>query len=274
MTEPFNDFSRLCVHTMTTKPWTLEQAVDGYTRAGIPGITVWREHVAPLGAKKAAKLLRDAEMNVVSLCRGGFFVASGAQAREQAKGENRRAIEEAAELGAPVLVLVCGAAPEVDLPRARQQIFDAIHAIEPDARAAGVRLAIEPLHPMYADSRSAINTLEQANNIVFALNSPMVGVAVDVYHCWWDPFLRSEISRAGRSIFAFHVCDWRTPTRDLLTDRGMPGDGCINLREIRGWVEQAGFKGFVEVEVFSDQYWGWDQEKLVERIKRAWKQHA
>lgn len=274
MPDKMKDLSRCCIHTMTTKPWTLQEAVDGYARAGVRGITVWREHLAPMGAAKAAKLLRDAEMKVVSLCRGGFFVATGAAAREEARAETRRAIDEAAEIGAPVVVLVCGASPEVDLPRARQQILDGIHILEPHAKAAGVKLAIEPLHPMYADTRSAINTLEQANNIVFALDTPWVGVAVDVYHCWWDPFLRAEIQRAGKSILAFHVCDWRVPTRDLLTDRGMMGEGCININEIRGWVEQAGFNGFAEVEIFSEQYWGWDQAKLVERIKRAWLNHV
>ncbi len=274
MTEKMRDFSRLCIHTMTTKPWTLQEAVDGYLAAGVPAITVWREHIAPLGAPATGKLLRESGLKVASLCRGGFFTATGASDREKARAENRRAIDEAAEIGAPLVVLVCGATPGLDLPMARQQILDGIHAVEPHAKAAGVKLAIEPLHPMYADTRSAINTLEQANNLVTTLDSPWVGVAVDVYHCWWDPFLRSEIQRAGKSIFAFHVCDWRVPTRDLLNDRGMPGEGVINIPEIRGWVERTGFNGPVEVEIFSNEYWAWDQAKLVERIKRAWLAHV
>ena len=270
MPDKLTDLSRLCIHTMTTKPWSLEEAIEGYTRAGVPGITVWRQHLEPYGAKEAGRMLRESGLKVVSLCRGGFFVATGATARENARADNRRAIDEAAEIGAPHVVLVCGADPGVDLPMARQQILDSIHAIEPHAKAAGVKLAIEPLHPMYADTRSAINTLEQANNLVTALDSPWVGVAVDVYHCWWDPFLRAEIKRAGKSLLAFHVCDWRMPTRDILNDRGMPGEGCINIREIRGWMEMCGYHGMIEVEIFSNQYWEWDMVKLVDRIKRAY----
>ncbi len=270
MTDKLTDFSRLAIHTMTNKPWNLEQAIDGYCRAGVPGITVWREAIEPYGVKEAARMLKASGLKVVSLCRSGFFVATGAMDREQARTENRRAIDEAAEIGAPHVVLVCGANPGVDLPMARQQILDGIHAIEPHARAAGVKLAIEPLHPMYADTRSAVNTLEQANNLVTALDSPFIGVCVDVYHCWWDPFFRAEIQRAGKTMLAFHVSDWRVPTRDLLNDRGMMGEGCINLREIRSWVEKNGFHGMIEVEIFSNQYWEWDQDRLVERIKRAW----
>jgi sugar phosphate isomerase/epimerase len=270
MTDKLTDFSRLAIHTATTKPWNLEQAIAGYTRAGVPGITVWRDALEPYGVKEAAKMLKDSGLKVVSLCRGGFFVASSAADREKARAENRKAIDEAAEIGAPHVVLVCGASPDVDLPMARQQILDGIHAVEPHAKAAGVKLAIEPLHPMYADTRSAINTLEQANNLVLALDSEWIGVCVDVYHCWWDPFFRAEIQRAGKSILAFHVSDWRVPTRDLLNDRGMMGEGCIDLREIRGWVEKVGFHGMIEVEIFSNQYWEWDMDRLVDRIKRAW----
>ncbi len=270
MPDKLADFSRLAIHTMTNKPWTLAQTIDAYGRAGVPGITVWRQHIEPYGLKEAARMLKASGLKVVSLCRGGFFVATGAMDREKARTDNRRAIDEAAEIGAPLVVLVPGATPGVDLPMARQQILDGIHAVEPHAKAAGVKLAIEPLHPMYADTRSAVNTLEQANNLVMALDSDSVGVCVDVYHCWWDPFLRAEIQRAGKSILAFHVSDWRVPTRDLLNDRGMMGEGCINIREIRGWVEMVGFRGMIEVEIFSDQYWEWDQDRLVERIKRAW----
>jgi sugar phosphate isomerase/epimerase len=270
MTDKLKELSRLSIHTMTTKPWTLAQAIDGYRAAGVPGISVWREHLADCGLKKGAQLLHESGLKVVSLVRAGFFAATGAMDREKARTETRKAIDEASEIGAPVLVLVCGAVPGLDLAMARQQILDGIHAIEPHAKAAKIKLAIEPLHPMYADSRSAINTLEQANNLVIALDSPWVGVAVDVYHCWWDPFLRAEIKRAGKSLFAFHVCDWLSPTRDLLNDRGMMGDGCINIPEIREWVESVGFHGPIEVEIFSDQYWTWEQSSLVERIKQAY----
>ncbi|MCD6288224.1 MAG: sugar phosphate isomerase/epimerase, partial [Candidatus Hydrogenedentes bacterium] len=142
------------------------------------------------------------------------------------------------------------------------------------AESAGVKLAIEPLHPMYADSRSAVNTLGQANDMVAALGLKSVGVTVDVYHLWWDPNLETEIKRAGDSILSFHVCDWRTPTRDLLTDRGFMGEGCIDIKRIRGWVESAGFDGYIEVEIFSDELWAADQAEFVDRIKSAYLQHV
>lgn len=270
MVDPLPDCSRLCIHTMTTKAWTLREAIDGFTREGVPGITVWRQHLEPYGAKEAGRMLRDSGLRVASLCRGGFFPASSGQAREDARNDNRRAIDEAAEIGAPLIVLVCGAVPGIPLPEARQHIIDGIAAVLPQARAAGVRLAIEPLHPMYADNRSAVNTLEQANNMVTALGSEWVGVTVDVYHVWWDANLEGEIRRAGKNILSFHVCDWRTPTRDLLNDRGLMGEGCIDIRKIRGWVEQTGFNGPIEAEIFSDELWGQDPAQLVRRIKNAY----
>jgi len=274
MAGKLQDTRRMCVHTQTTKPWSLAEAIEGYTKASIPGITVWRDHIEPYGAEEAGKMLRDSGLEVVSLCRGGFFPATSGQARLEARSENRRIIDEAATIGAPLVVLVCGAAPEIELPVARQMILDGIADIEPHAKAAGVKLAIEPLHPMYADNRSAINTMDQANNLVMALGSDHVGIAVDVYHVWWDSFLKAEIARATGSIFAFHVCDWRTPTRNMLTDREIMGKGCIRIREIREWVDQAGFKGFIEVEIFSEEYWAQDQDKYLWRLKSAYMNHV
>lgn len=274
MSNPLTDTRRMAVHTITTRPLNLEQAVELYASEEIPYVTVWREHLEPYGAKKAAKIIKKAGLKVSGLCRGGFFVATGGMAREQARAENRKIIDEAAELGAPVVVLVCGAVPGMPLTEARQQILDGIHSIEPHAKAAGVKLAIEPLHPMYSDDRSAINTLDQANNLVMALGSSFVGVAIDVYHLWWDPYLRSEIKRTTGSIFSFHVCDWRTPTRDILNDRGVMGEGCINVAEIRSWVDAAGFDGPIEVEIFSDEYWALDQKRFVKRIKHAYLNHT
>ncbi|MBP8129004.1 MAG: sugar phosphate isomerase/epimerase [Candidatus Hydrogenedentes bacterium] len=270
MTAPLTDFSRLCLHTITTKPWSLTQIIDGYTRAGIPAVTVWRMHYEDCGALEAAKRLRDSGLRIVSLCRGGFFTGTNARERQEAKDENRRIIDEAAALGTSLIVLVCGATPGLPLAEQRQQILDGIAAVLPHAQAAGVRLSIEPLHPMFAADRCAVNTLEQANNMVTALHSDWVGVTVDVYHLWWDPYLKPEIERAGRSIFSFHVSDWRTPTRDLLNDRGLMGEGCIDIRGIRAWVEATGFHGDIEVEIFSNWYWEQDQTSFVERIKEAY----
>ena len=259
------------MHTITTKPWPLERAIDEYQRAGVKGITVWRDTLADLGPARAGERLRQSGLEVVSLCRGGFFPHADPAGREKALDDNRRAIDEAAAIGAPFVVLVCGAVPGQPLAVSRDQIQAGIEAVLPHAEANGVGLAIEPLHPMYADDRSAINTMKQANDMAEAIGHPRVGVAVDVYHLWWDPDLRAEILRCGRGgwLFAFHVCDWKTPTADLLLDRGLPGEGCIDMRGIRGWVEEAGFSGFCEVEIFSKKYWAEDQGEFLGKIQKA-----
>jgi sugar phosphate isomerase/epimerase len=268
------DLSRLCVHTMTTKPLSLAQACSAYAARGVAGITVWRQHLAPQGVAESARILCDSGLRVVSLCRGGFFPAGDEQGRQAAIEDNMRAVDEAAGIGAPLIVLVCGAVPGMPLNEARAWIAEGISAVAPHARKAGVSLAIEPLHPMYADSRSAVNTMQQANDMVEALALDNVGVAVDVYHLWWDPNLESEIRRAGDTIRAFHVCDWRTPTRDLLNDRALMGDGCVPVRRIRQWVEETGFSGPIEVEIFSDEWWATDQSEFLDRICRAYLEHV
>lgn len=276
MAEAITDLSKLCVHTITTKPWPLETAIDRFAAHGVQGITVWRQALEGRDITQSGRRIREAGLNVVSLCRGGFFPAQSAADRQLAIDDNRRAIDEAAALGAPLIVLVCGAVPGQPLAVSRQQIQDGIEAVLDQAAEAGVKLAIEPLHPMYADSRSAVNTLRQANDMCDAIDSPWVGVAVDVYHLWWDPELAAEIRRCGEAerIFAFHICDWRTPTEDLLNDRGLMGEGCIPIRQIRGWVEDAGFDGFNEVEIFSDRYWRGDQEEFLKQIVTAYRQHS
>lgn len=269
-----NDISRLCIHTMTTRSWTLAEAAAAYARASVPAITVWRQHLAPEGLGTSRRILDDAGLQVAGLCRGGFFPAETEAARQEAIDDNRRAIDEAAAIGAPLVVLVCGALPAVSLTESRKMITDGIAAVLDHAEAVGVKLAIEPLHPMYADTRSAVNTLAQANDMAEAIAHPSVGVAVDVYHLWWDSSLENEISRAGKRIFAFHVCDWRVPTRDMLNDRGLMGEGCIDIKQIRAWVEGTGFAGPVEVEIFSNDYWSMDQIEYVEVLKRAYLEHV
>ena len=270
------DLSRLCIHTITTKPWPIETAIEHFSARGVAAMTVWRDALEGRDIAATGKRIRDAGMDVVSLCRGGFFPAETAAAREEALDDNRRAIDEAAALGAPLVVLVCGAVPGQPLDVSRSQIQEGIEAVLPHAQAAGVKLGVEPLHPLYADSRSAVNTMAQANDICARIDSPFVGVVVDVYHLWWDPDLEREIRRCGQmgKLFAFHVCDWRTPTEDLLNDRGLMGEGCINIRQIRGWVEEAGFDGYNEVEIFSDRYWAMEQEQVLERIVEAYTNHA
>ncbi|HVU36720.1 MAG TPA: sugar phosphate isomerase/epimerase family protein [Opitutales bacterium] len=269
------DFSRLCLHTITTKPWSLDVACREYARAGVKGISVWRDTLAGRDVPAAGRQLRDAGLSIVSLVRGGFFPAADATGRQKAIDENRRCIDEAAALGAPIIVLVCGAVAGQPLAESRRQIAAGIAAVLPHAKAAGVKLAIEPLHPMYADTRSAINTLKQANDLAAQFDAA-VGVAVDVYHLWWDDQLEAEIARCGRlgKLLAYHVCDWRSPTVDFLNDRGLMGEGCIPLREIRGWVEAAGFGGFIEVEIFSNRLWQLDQVEFLRQIQEAYLRHS
>ena len=276
MPSPLTDLSRLCLHTITTKPWSIEEAVPRYAAAGVKGITVWRQALEGRDIAAVGRSIRDHGLSIVSLCRGGFFPATAAAARQQAIDDNRRCIDEAAALGAPLIVLVCGAVPGLPLAESRRQIAEGIATVLPQAAAAGVRLAIEPLHPVYAADRSAINTMAQARELCEQLQSPWLGVAVDVYHVWWDPALEQEIAALGRqgTLAAFHVCDWRTPLLDVLNDRGLMGEGCIPIREIRGWVEQTGFRGFNEVEIFSNRLWATDQDRFLEQIKEAYLTHS
>jgi sugar phosphate isomerase/epimerase len=276
MTTSPPDLSRLCIHTITTKPWSLETAVARYAATGVKGITVWRQALDGRDVRKAGADIRNAGLSIVSLCRGGFFSGATEAQRLQAIDENKRCIDQAAELGAPLIVLVCGAVPGQSLEDSRRQITDGIAAVLPHAAAAGVKLAIEPLHPMYADDRSAVNTMGQARAICGAIRSPWLGIALDVYHVWWDERLEEEIAACGRegTLFAFHVCDWRTPTVDLLNDRGLMGEGCIPIRKIRGWVERAGFRGFNEVEIFSQRLWATDQDAFLGRIVSSYSTHV
>ncbi len=272
MTPPrLTDTSKLCLHTITTKPWPIEVAMDKYAEAGIGGITVWRQALEGRNIANIGEQLRSRSLEIVSLCRGGFFPARTAGDRAAAIEDNRLAIREAAELGAPMIVLVCGAVPVQSLEESRKQIADGIAAVLPLAEEHGIRLAIEPLHPMYADDRSAVNTMASANAICDQIDHPLLGIAADVYHIWWDPDLKEQIRISGEKnrLFAFHLCDWMTPTTDLLNDRGLMGEGCIDLKGIRAMVESAGFKGFNEVEIFSNRWWAKDQDDFLQAIKIA-----
>ena len=268
------DLSQLCIHTITTKPWDIEEAAKNFSAAGIKGITVWRDALEGRNIKQTGRMLRDYGLNIVSLCRGGFFASKDAAKRKAAIKDNKHAIEEAVKLGTSLIVLVCGADPSQSLEDSRNQIGEGIETILPHAAAAKIKLAIEPLHPVYADTRSAINTLAQANDLAEAFNSPYVGVAVDVYHLWWDASLQKEIERCGENnhLFSFHIGDWNVPTTDLLLDRGLMGDGCIPINKIRSWVEATGFSGFYEVEIFSTKYWSEDQSLFLEKIIKAYKE--
>ena len=264
---------RLCVHTITTKPLTLEECLVQFPQHGVSGITIWRQALEGRDLGAVARQTRDTGLEVVSLCRGGFFPAATAAGRQTAIDDNLKAIEQAHAIGAPLIVLVCGAVPGQSLVESRKQIADGIAAVLPAAEQAGVKLAIEPLHPMYADDRSAVNTMRQAHEICDVLGSPKaVGIALDVYHVWWDPELKAQIDLAGQTgrLQAFHICDWRTPTIDLLNDRDLMGEGCINIKEISGWVDATGFTGYREVEIFSNRLWAMDQQVFLEKISQSY----
>jgi sugar phosphate isomerase/epimerase len=263
------DPSLLSINTATVRAqWSLPDIIAGLVRHGIRGIAPWRDQVAATGLDEAARRIRDAGLVVTGLCRGGMFPAEDRAGRQAAFDDNRRAVDEAITLGAQCLVLVVGGLPRDrsgkivsrDLIGAREMVRDGIGLLHEHAQSAGMRLAIEPLHPMYAADRACVNTLAHANDLCDELapnGKDGLGVAVDVYHVWWDPDLRAEIMRAGEHerLFAYHICDWLVPTQDLLNDRGMMGDGVIDLRLIRSWMEDSGYHGMHEVEIFSSQNW-------------------
>ncbi len=270
------DFSQdhrwLSINTATVRRQNGEETglariIDQCAQRGIRAISPWRDQVAAAGLGKVAAQLRAHGMALSGYCRGGFYPAPDAAGLKAALEDNRRAIDEAKTLDAPCLVLVVGSLPGAlagnaaykDIGRARAEVHDGIAASLEYAREVGMPLAIEPLHPMQAAERACINTLEQALDICDELDpgkTGMLGVALDIYHVWWDPKLAQQVARAGKQrLLAYHVCDWLTPTRDLLNDRGMMGDGVVELKKIRGWVEAAGFAGYSEVEIFSTQDW-------------------
>ena len=268
------DHRWLSINTATLRgAGSLDAIIEACARHDIRAIAPWRDQVAAIGIERAARLVREHRLELSGYCRGGMFPALDAAGRRAALDDNRRAVDEARQLDAACLVLVVGSLPGAlagapaskDLFAARNDVRDGIAATLEYARGIGVPLAIEPLHPMYAADRACVNTLEQALDLCDALDPrrerdgadcAALGVAVDVYHVWWDPKLEAQIARAGRDrLLAFHVCDWLVPTRDLLNDRGMMGDGVIEIARIRAWVEAAGFAGYSEVEIFSAENW-------------------
>jgi sugar phosphate isomerase/epimerase len=277
MRELSGDLRHLSINSATARhQLTLPAFIEACARRGIPAIDPWRDQVHAVGLLQVAKHVKDAGLALTGYCRGGFFPAIDAAGLRAALEDNRRAVDEAKALGASCLVLVAGALPgalcgtpahrNIDL--ARTQVMDGIAATLEYARSVSVPLAIEPLHPMQAADRACINTLEQALDICDALEpsrSGALGVALDVYHTWWDPKLAAQIARAGRErLLAYHVCDWLVPTRDLVNDRGMMGDGIIELKKIRSLLERAGYAGYVEVEIFSRAWWTRPADELLD----------
>ncbi len=263
----------LCIHTITTKPWNLETAARKYGAAGVKGMSIWLDAARgfPGAMADAGRMVRGEGLDIVSYVRGGFFTALDGTDRQKAIGENKKIIDEAAELGAPLIVLVVGATPGQSLFESRKQVAEGLAAVLPHAQAEGVKLGIEPLHPMYADSRSAVSTLGQANAICDVLDHPHLGITLDVFHVWWDDQLESGIKTAGEKgrLFSFHICDWKDRPDDMLNDRGLMGEGVIDIAQIRRWVRAAGFSGYEEVEIFSNRYWAMDQDEFLVKIKHA-----
>jgi len=272
------DHRWLSLNTATVrKQGDLAQIIDACARHGIRAIDPWREQVASIGLDRAVRAVRDTGLELSGYCRGGMFPADAAH-RIAARDDNRRAVDEAKALGAPCIVLVAGGLPQYsrpgsaaskDIAAARAQVEDGLAELLVYAREAKLPLAIEPLHPAYAADRACVNTTRHALDICDRLDprrSGALGVALDVYHIWWDPEVKEQIARAGKDrIKAFHVCDWLVPTKDILNDRGMMGDGVIDIRNLRGAVEAQGYAGYSEVEIFSNDWW----EKPMDEVLRT-----
>lgn len=269
--------ARLSLNQMTTKYWNVREAVEGCVHAGIPAIGLWREPVESTGLARAAKMVADAGLRVSSLCRGGFLTADAPAERRAALDDNRRALDEAAELGTGCLVLVVGGLPEGsrDLPGARRRVVDGLAELAPYAEERGVRLAIEPLHPMYCGDRAVVSTLGQALDMAEPFPVRQVGVVVDAFHVWWDPAVSREIQRAGERIASFQVCDWILPLpADVLLARGMMGDGVIDFRPLAAGVAEAGYTGDIEVEIFNADVWAAPADDVVATMARRYVTHV
>jgi sugar phosphate isomerase/epimerase len=270
-----SDFSRLSLNSATTKKWTLAEVVDGCVRAGIPAIAPWRDRVEEAGLDKAAKLIKDAGLRVSSLCRGGFLTAADSDGQAVALADNRAAVLEAAVLDTRELFLVVGglAPGEKDIVAARRRVADRLADLVPFATENGIRLVLEPLHPMYAADRAVISTLGQALDLATPFDAQAVGVAVDTFHVWWDPELKAQIERAGREdrIASYQVCDFNMPiAADPLLSRGFMGDGVIDFATIGTWVREAGYTGDIEVEIFNQEIWDADGDAVLETIKERY----
>ncbi|KFF96608.1 sugar phosphate isomerase [Streptomyces scabiei] len=278
-TSTSNGLERFSINQMTVKQLSMPELVTSCVELGITGVGLWREPVAEHGLDATAKLVRDAGLSVTTLCRGGFFTAIDPTERAAALADNRKAIDEAATLGTDTLVLVSGGLPagSKDLHGARERIADALSELGPYAASNGVRLAIEPLHPMFASDRCVVSTLSQALDIAERFPADQVGVTVDTYHIWWDDTAPAAIARAGASgrIHTFQLADWITPLpQGVLTGRGQIGDGAIDMREWKSYVETAGYTGPIEVELFNDELWAGDGRELLAQTARRFVEHA
>ncbi|CAL9449712.1 MULTISPECIES: sugar phosphate isomerase/epimerase family protein [Streptomyces] len=274
-----SDLTRFSINQMTVKQLTLPDLVTACRDLGVPAVGLWREPVQEYGVEAAAGLVRDAGLAVTTLCRGGFLTAVDADERAAALADNRRAVDEAATLGTDTLVLVSGGLPPgtKDLRAARERIADALTELAPYAEDHGVKLAIEPLHPMFASDRCVVSTLTQALDLAERFPAHQVGVTVDTYHIWWDDTAPEAIARAGaqQRIHTFQLADWITPLPEgVLNGRGQIGDGAIDMREWQGYVEAAGYTGAIEVELFNEDLWARDGRELLAETARRWAENV
>ena len=266
-------YQNVALHTFTNKPWSISECIENYARRGIGGISIWKETVADQNLKKVRQQYTDAGLTPVSYVRGGFFTGETEEARQNALADNRQLIRDAAELGMPSLVLVCGATIGQSPLTNRNQIRDGIAALVEEATQLGIELLIEPLHPSYCGNRSAIPTLKAANDLCAEINAPNLKVAVDVYHVWWDHELENELKRCATNgwLGAYHICDYKAEPADMLLDRGIMGEGCCNLAQIDQWIVQDnGFSGLREIEIFSSHWWAQDQNHFLDQILSAY----
>ncbi len=273
------DLSRFSINQMTVKQLSLPELAAACGELGIGNVGLWREPVQAYGVEAAAKLVRDAGLTVTTLCRGGFLTAVDPGERARALADNRRAVDEAATLGTDTLVLVSGGLPagDKDLRAARERIADALAELGPYAERHGVRLAIEPLHPMFASDRCVVSTLAQALDLAERFPAQQVGVTVDTYHIWWDDRAPEQIARAGAGgrIHTFQLADWTTPLPEgVLNGRGQIGDGAIDMREWKGYVEAAGYTGAIEVELFNEGLWARDGREVLAETAARFAEHA
>jgi sugar phosphate isomerase/epimerase len=260
------DKARLSLNQMTTANWSVAQAVEACARHGVPSIALWRHKIQETGLDACVRLVKDAGLCVSSVCRGGMFPALTAKERAENIEDNLRAADEAAALHADCLVLVVGGCAGIALQDARNMVADGIAALVPYARQRGMRIGLEPLHPMYAADRSVLNTIGQALDLVSAYDAREVGVVLDTFHIWWDPQVDDRIAQAAGRIFGFHVSDWLVPLPDVLLGRGLMGDGIIDNRRLRQLVEQAGYDGPIEVEIFNRALWDADPETVLAQV--------
>lgn len=250
------DLSRFAINQITTRDWTMAEAIEGYAAQGVGGIAAWVGHMDAYGVDRTARHIRDAGLWVASLCTGAWMNADSREGFLASLDENRRRLDAAATIGAPCVVMVVGGVrSDKDIADQRERVREGLHALAPHAEAVGVKLGLEPLHPMYAGDRSVLNRIKDANDLIDELGDKAAGLVPDVYHCWWDPDFEPELRRAGKDrILTFHYCDWLVPTRTLC-DRGMVGDGVVDIPRVRGWLDDIGYENCFELELFSELDW-------------------